>query len=154
MNGSEHESVSRKAVCFQIPAEMRNHSEMSGAPLFELSAGQGHPRLCTKLYNFEPQFTPFQPKCPHRSSEMGSPLKRIGQIRYHSEGERFGSIISIMFHLLPSWPLLAIDEFGLIDLDLDKCRDLFKVIDGRDGRKSTIIVSQFPIHTWLGAHLC
>ena len=44
--------------------------------------------------------------------------------------------------------LLAIDDFGLMDLDLDKCRDLFEVIDGRDGRKSTIIVSQFPIHTW------
>ena len=44
--------------------------------------------------------------------------------------------------------LLAIDDFGLMDLDLDKCRDLFEVIDGRDGRKSTIIVSQFPIHTF------
>ena len=44
--------------------------------------------------------------------------------------------------------LLAIDDFGLMDLDLDKCRDLFEVIDGRDGRKSTIIVSQFPIRTW------
>ena len=44
--------------------------------------------------------------------------------------------------------LLAIDDFGLMELDLDKCRDLFEVIDGRDGRKSTIIVSQFPVHTW------
>ena len=41
--------------------------------------------------------------------------------------------------------LLAIDDFGLMDLDLDKCRDLFEVIDGRDGRKSTIIVSQDAI---------
>lgn len=44
--------------------------------------------------------------------------------------------------------LLANDDFGLMDLDLDKCRDLFEVIDGRDGRKSTIIISQFPIKTW------
>lgn len=44
--------------------------------------------------------------------------------------------------------LLAIDDFGLMELDLDKCRDLFEVIDGRDGKKSTIIVSQFSIHTW------
>lgn len=44
--------------------------------------------------------------------------------------------------------LLAIDDFGLMDLDLDKCRDLFEVIDGRDGRKSTIIISQFPIKSW------
>ena len=39
-----------------------------------------------------------------------------------------------------------------MDLDSDKCRDLFEVIDGRDGRKSTIIVSQFPIHTWFEKH--
>ena len=34
--------------------------------------------------------------------------------------------------------LLAIEDFGLMELDLDKCRDLFEVIDGRDGRRSTI----------------
>lgn len=44
--------------------------------------------------------------------------------------------------------LLAIDDFGLMELDLDKCRDLFEVIDGRDGRKSTIIISQFPVKSW------
>lgn len=44
--------------------------------------------------------------------------------------------------------LLAIDDFGLMDLDLDKCRDLFEVIDGRDGRKSTILISQFPVKAW------
>lgn len=35
-----------------------------------------------------------------------------------------------------------------MDFDLDKCRDFFKVIDKRDGRKSTIIVLQFPSHIW------
>jgi len=44
--------------------------------------------------------------------------------------------------------LLAIDDFGLMDLDLDKCRDLFEVIDGRDGRKSTLIISQLPVSNW------
>ena len=44
--------------------------------------------------------------------------------------------------------LLVIDDFGLMELDLDKCRDLFEVIDGRDGRRSTIIVSQFPVDKW------
>ena len=44
--------------------------------------------------------------------------------------------------------LLAIDDFGLMELDLDKCRDLFEVIDGRDGRRSTILISQFPIKSW------
>lgn len=49
---------------------------------------------------------------------------------------------------LSKFDLLAIDDFGLMELDLDKCRDLFEVIDGRDGRKSTIIISQLPIKKW------
>lgn len=44
--------------------------------------------------------------------------------------------------------LLAIDDFGLMEFDLDKCRDLFNVIDSREGRKSTIIISQFPVKSW------
>ena len=44
--------------------------------------------------------------------------------------------------------LLVIDDFGLMEFDVDKCRDLFEVIDGRDGRKSTAIVSQFPVNKW------
>ena len=42
--------------------------------------------------------------------------------------------------------LLVIDDFGL--MDLDKCRDLFEVLDTRDGRKSTVVISQFPVSTW------
>ena len=37
--------------------------------------------------------------------------------------------------------LLVIDDFGLMDLDLDKCRDLFEGLDTRDGRKSTAVIS-------------
>ena len=37
--------------------------------------------------------------------------------------------------------LLVVDDFGLMELDLDKCRNLFEVIDCRDCRKSTMIVS-------------
>lgn len=44
--------------------------------------------------------------------------------------------------------LLVIDDFGLMDLDLDKCRDLFEVLDTRDGRKSTVVISQFPVSSW------
>ena len=36
--------------------------------------------------------------------------------------------------------LLIIDDFGLMELDLDKCRYLFEVIDSRDSLKSTMIV--------------
>lgn len=44
--------------------------------------------------------------------------------------------------------LLVIDDFGLMQLDLDKCRDLFEIIDSREGRKSTVIVSQYPVKDW------
>ena len=44
--------------------------------------------------------------------------------------------------------LLVIDDFGLMDLDLDKCRALFEVLDTRDGRESTVVISQFPVSTW------
>lgn len=44
--------------------------------------------------------------------------------------------------------LLAIDDFGLMTLDIDKCRDLFEVIDCRDGKRSTIIISQLPVSDW------
>lgn len=44
--------------------------------------------------------------------------------------------------------MLVIDDFGLMDLDIDKCRDFFEVIDSRDNIKSTVVVSQFPVKSW------
>lgn len=46
------------------------------------------------------------------------------------------------------YDLLVIDDFGLMILDPDMCRNLFEVIDGRDGRRSTIVISQLPIASW------
>lgn len=41
-----------------------------------------------------------------------------------------------------------IDDFGLMELDMDKCRDLFEIIESRDCRKSSMIVSQLPVIKW------
>ena len=30
----------------------------------------------------------------------------------------------------------VIDDFGLMELDMDKCRDLFEIIETRDSRKA------------------
>ena len=49
--------------------------------------------------------------------------------------------------------LLMIDDFGLMDLDFAKCRDLFEVFDTRDGRKSTVVILQFPVSTWFNPFL-
>ena len=45
------------------------------------------------------------------------------------------------------WQLM-IDDFGLMDLDIEKCRDLFEIIESRDCRKATIIISQIPVSGW------
>ena len=44
--------------------------------------------------------------------------------------------------------LLVIDDFGLMELDIEKCRNLFDLIDAREGRKSTLVISQFPVKSW------
>lgn len=51
-------------------------------------------------------------------------------------------------HAYTGFDLLVVDDFGLMELDPDKCRDFFEVIDGRDGRRSTVIVSQLPVSSW------
>ena len=49
---------------------------------------------------------------------------------------------------MADYDLLVIDDVGLMELDMDKCRDLFEIIETRDCRKSTIIVSQLPVIKW------
>ena len=44
--------------------------------------------------------------------------------------------------------LLVIDDFGLMELDIEKCRNLFEVIDSRDCRHSTMVISQIPVSSW------
>ena len=49
---------------------------------------------------------------------------------------------------MASYDLLVIDDFGLMDLDMDRCLALFEIIETRDCRKSTAIVSQLPVIKW------
>lgn len=51
-------------------------------------------------------------------------------------------------NLIASYDLLVIDDFGLMTLDLNKCRNLFEAIDSRDPGRSTIVISQFPVKSW------
>ena len=44
--------------------------------------------------------------------------------------------------------LFVLDDFGLMPLDPNMCRNLFELIDAREGRKSTIVISQFPVKDW------
>ena len=44
---------------------------------------------------------------------------------------------------MAAYDLMVIDDFGLMDLDIEKCRDLFEIIESRDCRKATIISHRF-----------
>lgn len=85
-----------------------------------------------------------------------SPLRQLKTVRYirantlmlELEQARLKSTYLEYVTALSKLDLLTIDDFGLMELNLDKCRDLFEVIDGWDGRRSTIIISQFTIKSW------
>lgn len=49
---------------------------------------------------------------------------------------------------MASYDLLVIDDFGLMELNMDKCQDLFEIIETRDCKKVTMIVSQLPFIKW------
>lgn len=49
---------------------------------------------------------------------------------------------------MADYDLLVIDDFGLMDLNLDKCRYLFEIVESRDCRKATVIISQIPVIQW------
>ncbi len=49
---------------------------------------------------------------------------------------------------MQSYDLLVVDDFGLMNLDINKCRNLFEVLDSRDPFKSIMVVSQFPVKSW------
>ena len=70
------------------------------------------------------------------------PLKKVEEAFYPSENLRRAE------KELPDFFQIHQRIYCLMELDLDKCRDLFEVIDGRDGRRSTIIISRFPIKSW------
>lgn len=44
--------------------------------------------------------------------------------------------------------LLVVDDFGLMSLDVNRCRNLFEVLDSRDPFKSIMIISQLPVTAW------
>lgn len=49
---------------------------------------------------------------------------------------------------LTKYELLIIDDFGLMNLEPYACRNLFQLINEREGRSSIMIVSQIPVANW------
>ena len=53
-----------------------------------------------------------------------------------------------LLNKMATYDLLILDDFGLMRMDMSHCRYLFEVLDARDGRASTIVISQFPVESW------
>lgn len=44
--------------------------------------------------------------------------------------------------------LLILDDFAMMELNIYHCRSLFELLESRDGRYSTIFISQYPVSAW------
>lgn len=53
-----------------------------------------------------------------------------------------------LLNQMSGYDLLVVDDFGLMNLDINKCRNLFEVFDSRDPYKSIMVISQFPVSAW------
>lgn len=73
---------------------------------------------------------------------------RANYLLMECEKARLNSSYYDYTNRMAGYDLLVIDDFGLMELSMDKCRDLFEVIESRDCRKSTMIVSQLPVIKW------
>jgi len=73
---------------------------------------------------------------------------RANRLNLEFENARANDTYKAYIDKLISYELLVIDDFGLMSLDLDKCTDLFELIESREGRSSTIILSQLPFNNW------
>ena len=51
-------------------------------------------------------------------------------------------------NLFAGYDLLVVDDFGLMNMDVNKCRNLFEVFDSRDPHKSNFVISQFSLSAW------
>ena len=80
----------------------------------------------------------------HRSVKY---IRASTLLQESEKARQFGSSYDYI-NGMAEYDLLVIDDFGLMDLDMDKCRGLFEVIETRDCRKSTMIVSQLPVVKW------
>lgn len=83
-------------------------------------------------------------------------LRRFKTVRYIkasqlinelSKAEKMDNYQEVL-NQMASYDLLAVDDFGLMNLDINKCRNLFEVFDSRDPHKSTLVISQIPVASW------
>lgn len=73
---------------------------------------------------------------------------RANRLLQESEKARMSGNAYEFVNTMAAYDLLVIDDFGLMELDMDKCRDLFEIIETRDCQKATMVISQVPVIKW------
>lgn len=83
-------------------------------------------------------------------------LRRFHTVRYVKASQLIGNLaraekldtMQEVINEMASYELLAIDDFVLMERDINKFRNLFEVLDSRDPYKSTLVISQIPMSSW------
>jgi len=86
-----------------------------------------------------------QKACREGYSTQYLRLSRLFQDLVIAKGDGRYSKLLISF---AKTDLLIFDDFGISKLTQDQARDLLEILDDRQGLRSTIFSSQFPIDTW------
>jgi DNA replication protein DnaC len=55
---------------------------------------------------------------------------------------------AVLLQKIAKTDLLVIDDWGLAPLTDPERRDLYEIMEDRHGIRSTLITSQYPVHTW------
>ena len=85
--------------------------------------------------------------CSLRRFKTVKYIKASQLINELSKAEKMDNYQEVL-NQMASYDLLAVDDFGLMNLDINKCRNLFEVFDSRDPHKSTLVISQIPVASW------
>lgn len=85
--------------------------------------------------------------CALRRFKTVKYIKASQLINELSKAEKMDNYQEVL-NQMASYDLLAVDDFGLMNLDINKCRNLFEVFDSRDPHKSTLVISQIPVASW------
>ncbi len=85
--------------------------------------------------------------CALRQFKTARYIKASQLINDLSRAEKMDTYQELLAEM-SGYNLLVVDDFGLMDMDINKCRNLFEVFDSRDPHRSTVIISQFPVSAW------
>lgn len=76
--------------------------------------------------------------------------KRVGRLLQEMEIAHADGSLGKLRSQLAKFPLLILDDLGLVPLDAQGRADWLEVLDDRVGTGATIVVGQMPVKEWHG----